>query len=235
MNTITILFIVTSHGMMGDKSEPTGIWFEELSTPYYAFTDAGYQVDIVSVSGGPVPIDPRSQLALGENPESVDRFLEDASAMTLIKDTKPIDQIDTSGYDAVFLPGGHGTMWDLPGSQALAEAVSKTLADGRVMAAVCHGPAGLVSATDSNGVPVVKGRKVAAFTNAEEDAVGLTDAVPFLLETRLKELGANVQIAPNFEAFAVVDDNLITGQNPASSEKVAKLVIEQLQKQKASK
>lgn len=229
MKTITILFIVTSHAMMGDTGEPTGLWFEELATPYYAFVDAGYEVKIASISGGSVPIDPRSQQPVGKNPASVDRFLQDELAMSAIKNTPGIASIDSSRYDAVFLPGGHGTVWDLPNNHTLATIVSQTLADGRVVAAVCHGPAGLVSAVDSNGESVVKGKRVAAFTNSEEAAVELTDAVPFLLETRLKELGATVVTAPDFQPHAIADGNLITRQNPASSEKVAELIIKALQ------
>lgn len=228
MKTLTILFVVTSHAMMGDTGQSTGIWFEELATPYYAFKDAGYDVQIASISGGAVPIDPNSQKTAGDNPASVDRFLSDQTAMLAINKTPAIGEVDTTGYAAVFLPGGHGTMWDLPESQELASVISSTLQDGRVVAAVCHGPAGLVSAVDGNGVPIVKGRTVSAFTNDEERAAGLTDTVPFLLETRLRALGANVQTAPNFEAFAVADGNLITGQNPASSQKVAELVVEHL-------
>ncbi len=228
MKTLTILFVVTSHAMMGDTGQSTGIWFEELATPYYAFKDAGYDVQIASISGGAVPIDPNSQKTAGDNPASVDRFLSDQTAMLAINKTPAIGEVDTTGYAAVFLPGGHGTMWDLPESQELASVISSTLQDGRVVAAVCHGPAGLVSAVDGNGVPIVKGRTVSAFTNDEERAAGLTDTVPFLLETRLRELGANLQTAPNFEAFAVADGNLITGQNPASSQKVAELVVEHL-------
>jgi len=229
MKTLTILFIVTSHAMMGSTNEPTGLWLEELSTPYYAFIEAGYEVEIVSVSGGEIPIDPRSVNEEGENPESVTRFLNDETAMKHAKNTKSIEGLDTSKYAAVFIPGGHGTMFDMPENETLANIVSSTLADDRIVAAVCHGPAALVSAVDENGTPIVKGKKIATFTNAEEDAVGLTDDMPFLLETRLKELGANVTTAPNFEAHSVVDGNLVTGQNPPSSEAAAKLVIKLLE------
>lgn len=228
MKNFAILFIVTSHATMGEKDKPTGVWLEELTTPYFVFKDVECEVQIVSINGGAIPIDPSSQQA--DNPPSVDRFLKDSDAMAAINNTPSIEEVNANEYAAVFLPGGHGTMWDLPGNKRLAEIVTETLEDKRVMSAVCHGPAGLVSAVGSNGDPVVKGRDVAAFTNSEEDAVGLTDAVPFLLESRLRELGANVITVPDFEAHAVADGNLITGQNPASSEKVAELVVEYLQK-----
>lgn len=227
-----ILFIVTSNSVMGNTGEPTGVWFEELATPYYQFIDAGYDVKIVSIIGGDIPIDPRSQDEIGKNPASVDRFLKDSDAMSKIKSTASIEGLDSSKYAAVFLPGGHGTMWDYPENENLANIVSKTLEGGGVVAAVCHGPAGLVLAKYSNGDSVVKGKTVAAFTNSEEAAVELTDEVPFLLETRLKELGANFSSVDDFQPHAVADGNLVTGQNPASSEKVAELVIEQLKKQK---
>lgn len=228
MNPLAILFIVTSHAFIGETGKSTGLWFEELTTPYYAFKDAGYSVEIASISGGAVPIDPTSQKELGDNPASVDRFLRDSQAMQALKNTTSIEKIDSTKYAAVFLPGGHGTMFDFPGNAKLASIVSSTFERGGVVAAVCHGPAGLLDAKDKNGNPIVQGRKVSAFTNAEEEAVNLTKEMPFLLETRLRELGANVETAPNFQPFAVADGNLITGQNPASSEKVAELVIEQL-------
>lgn len=232
MQSLVILFIVTSHALLGNSNEATGLWLEEFTTPYYAFIDAGYEVEIVSIKGGEVPVDPRSTQEAGENPVSVERFLKDRQAMEALKYTQPIDTVKTDKYAAVFLPGGHGTMWDLPDNKKLAKIISDTLADNRVVAAVCHGPAGLVSAVDDKGEPVVKNRKIAAFTNAEEKAAGLTDAVPFLLETRLRELGANFHKGPEFKSFAVSDNNLITGQNPASSEAVAKLVIQHLRQNK---
>lgn len=229
--TMTILFIVTSHAMIGHGGEPTGVWFEELSTPYYAFVDKGYSVRLASIDGGEIPIDPRSQQEDGSNPPSVERFLKDKVAMDKLHHSAAIENIDPSNFAAIFLPGGHGTMWDFSKSEVLASIVSDTLEDGRIVAAVCHGPAGLINAKDKEGNPVVKGKTIAAFTNEEEEAVGLTEKVPFLLESRLRELGANIQQAPKFEAIAVRDGNLITGQNPASSEKVAELVIEALKEQ----
>ena len=228
MTPLKILFVVTSAATMGAGGEPTGLWFEELATPYYAFVDQGAEVDIVSIAGGAVPIDPRSKKPKGENPASVDRFMEDKAASAKIADTKAIADIDTSGYDAVFLPGGHGTMWDLPTSKPLAATVVDYLDRGKVVAAVCHGPAGLVSAKFADGTPLVAGKRVAAFTNSEEVAAGLDKAIPFFLEDRLRELGAKVETAPNFKPLSIRDGNLITGQNPASSEGVAKLTLEAL-------
>jgi putative intracellular protease/amidase len=223
-----ILFIVTSHSFINTTDNPTGLWLEELAVPYYIFCEAGYDVDIVSIAGGKVPIDPKSLNKIGDNSPSVDRFLKDDKAMAKITNSHAIDSANTNIYDGIFLPGGHGTMWDLPENLNLASIVSDALIDNRIVAAVCHGPAGLLSAKFANGESVVKGRRVSAFTNEEEEAVGLTKEVPFLLETRLHDLGAIIEKAPNFQPFAVVDGNLITGQNPASSEKVARLVIDSL-------
>ena len=229
MNPLKILIVVTSHGAIDSTGETTGLWLEELTTPYYAFVDAGVAVTIASIDGGVVPIDPRSQQPIGENAASVDRFLEDEFTSTLLRNTPTVDSINSSQYNAVFLPGGHGTMWDLPHSQALATIISQAYAQNRVVAAVCHGPAGLISATKPDGSPLVAGHQISAFTNSEEDAVGLANAVPFMLETKLRELGANFQGVNNFEPFAVESGNLITGQNPASSLLVANKILAALQ------
>jgi len=225
MKNAKILFVVTSHSSLGTTDEKTGVWFEELAAPYYVFSDAGYEVHITSVAGGPVPIDPRSLQKEGTNPPSVDRFLQDSNAREKIRYTNSTATITATDYAAIFLPGGHGTMWDLPNSCDLARLINDFYVAGKPVAAVCHGPAGLTSVCKQDGDPLVKGLRVTGFTNAEEDAVGLTKIVPFLLESRLRELGAEVENAPNFEAHTVVDGNLVTGQNPASSVAAAKDVL----------
>lgn len=230
MKTIAILFIVTSHAIMGNTGEPTGVWLEELTTPYYEFIDAGYEVKIASVSGGNIPIDPRSTGEDQKSEPSVARYLEDETLQAAVKNTPSAGEIDASKYDAIFFPGGHGTMWDYPDNSELAKIITDALSDNRVVAAVCHGPAVLVGVQDENGDPLVKGRKVSTFTDSEERAVGLEDAVPFLLETRLRELGADVITADDFQALSVVDGTLVTGQNPASAKAVAADVIKLLQK-----
>lgn len=223
---IKILMILTSHASMGEPARPTGVWFEELSTPYYAFIDAGAQVDLASIAGGKIPVDPHSLEGDAKHVASVERFLQDLAAMGKLENSLNLDQISQEGYSAVFLPGGHGTMWDLPASTHLADLLSQTWANGKVVSAVCHGPAGLVNVKDISGKPLMAGRRVAAFSNTEEDAAGLSQVVPFMLETRLRELGADYQSGPDFEAFAIRDGKLVTGQNPASSEEVARLVLE---------
>lgn len=226
--SLKILMILTSQATMGAGGAPTGVWFEELSTPYYAFVDAGFEVEIASVAGGRIPIDPRSLPGSGETPSSVQRFVADERAMRKIADARPVDGLQAADYAAVFLPGGHGTMWDLPGSKPLAGLLGEAWAAGRVVAAVCHGPAGLINARDADGRPLVAGRRVSAFTNKEETAAGLAATVPFALETRLRELGARYESGPDFQAYAVRDGRLVTGQNPASSQAVAELVLEAL-------
>lgn len=143
-----------------------------------------------------------------------------------------MDLLSASAYSAVFLPGGHGTMWDLPESESLASLIGQAWGAGKVVAAVCHGPAGLVNARDENGKPLVAGRRVAAFTNTEEIAANMDKAVPFARETRIRELGAYYESGPDFQPFAVCDGRLVTGQNPASSEKVAELVLQALRESK---
>lgn len=223
---IKILIILTSHADVGDTGKTTGVWFEELATPYYEFVDAGATVDIVSVDGGKVPIDPGSLKPKGENEPSVERFLADRKAMDAIEASGKVSDIAPETYDAIFLPGGHGTMWDLPRSDALAALLSKAWSEGKVLAAVCHGPAGLVNVKDSDGKPLVSGRRVAGFSNSEEKAAGLDKVVPFLLESRLRELGGRYESGPDFQPFALQDGKLVTGQNPSSSQETARLTLE---------
>ena len=230
-----VAIIATSHGIMGDSGEATGVWLEEITTPYYAFVDAGIEVDVFSISGGAIPIDPRSLKPEGENEDSVERYLKDEGAQALFMDTPPVTSVDIVHYDAVFLPGGHGTMWDYPGSQELSAIVSSALQSDKVVGAVCHGPAGLVTARLDDGTSVVAGKRVAGFTNSEEEAVGLTEEVPFLLETRLRELGADYQSGPDFAPFAVRDGLLVTGQNPASAGETVRYVIQALEETRTVK
>ncbi len=224
--TIKILMILTSQSTMGVGGAPTGVWFEELTAPYYAFIDAGAEVEVASVAGGRIPIDPHSQKDAGSNPASVERFLKDAVAMHRMENSTPLATLSAANYDAIFLPGGHGTMWDLPHNAALARLLNAAWTSGKVIAAVCHGPAGLVSALDESGQPLVRGHRVSAFSNEEETMAGLSQTVPFALESALRNLGAKYESGPAFQPFAVRDDRLVTGQNPASSEEVARLTLE---------
>ncbi len=223
-----ILMIATSADRMTPGTDPTGVWLEELTTPYYAFRDAGAEVTLASIAGGAIPVDPRSVDGEEETDASVERYAKDSDLKGIVANTQAFTAIDPAPYDALFLPGGHGTMFDYPGSEALARIVERFDAEGKIVAAVCHGPAGLVSARKEDGTPFVAGRRLAAFTDSEERAVGLDAAVPFLLESRLKGLGAHHEAGPDFQPFALSDGNLITGQNPASAARTAELVMEAL-------
>lgn len=226
-----VLIITTSHSRMGDTDKTTGVWAEELAVPYYALTDAGLDVELGSPNGGPVPFDPASIKAPGQNDAIVERLLTDEAAQARMKNVKRVDQIDVSAFDAIFFPGGHGTMWDLPNDAGVTRAVETAFTDGKFIASVCHGAAGLVSAKRSDGRSIVNGKRVNAFTDAEETEVGLAQTVPFMLETRLRELGGRFEGAKNWQVFAIRDGQLITGQNPQSSALVVQQLIDALRSQ----
>ena len=218
------LIVLTSADQMGSAGRKTGFYWEELAVPYWALVDAGLTVDFASVAGGEPPADPTSDG--DDRPADVQRFMDDADAMAALKSTAAIDSVDASDYAVVFLPGGHGTMWDFAQTPAVGKAVASAYEAGAIVGSVCHGPAGLTEAYLSDGTPLVSGKRVNSFTNAEEEAVELTDVVPFSLETRLRERGALFERNPeNFGPHAVRDGRLITGQNPASSQKVADLLV----------
>jgi putative intracellular protease/amidase len=219
-----VLMIVTSHAKLGASEVKTGFWLEELAAPYWELREAGFTIDIASPLGGKPPADPKSE---SSEAATVKRFLDDPEAIAKLTSTKRLDET-LADYDAYFVVGGHGVMWDLAESAIVARLLGRAHDDGRVVAAVCHGPAALVGVKDAGGAPIVKGRRVAGFTNEEEDAVGLTGVVPFALETRLRELGGRYESGPRWGSFAVRDGKLVTGQNPQSSAAVAKLVVEAL-------
>lgn len=223
-----VLMIATSNTVMGTSGRPTGIWADELAVPYYQLADAGVEVVLASPLGGPITLDPGSLKPVGENDPLVDRFLADAMAQAKAKITYVAADMDASAFDAVFFPGGHGTMWDLPTDAGVTRAVEAAFAAGKLIASVCHGAAGLVTARRPDGESVVKGQRINSFTDAEEEAVGLSAIVPFHLETRLRALGANFEGAANWEPFAVTDGQFITGQNPQSSALVAQHVLKAL-------
>lgn len=217
----SVLMIVTSHARLGETDKPTGFWLEELAAPYAVFRDAGLRIDLASPAGGRPPADPKSETS---DAEPVRRFLGDPEAMAQLASTRRLADV-AEGYDAYFVVGGHGVMWDLATSPEAAALLGRAHDAGKVVAAVCHGPAALVGVRDAQGQPIVSGRRVAAFSNEEEDAVGLTGVVPFQLETRLRELGARYERGPKWSAFAVRDGKLVTGQNPQSSAETAREVL----------
>jgi putative intracellular protease/amidase len=221
-----IAIVLTSHGTLGDTGKPTGFHYEELAAPYWTFVDAGYAVDLASVQGGPPPHDPSS---LPDDPDaqpgSVARFRADAEACSKLSRTVPVAELDPGSYAGLFLAGGHGTMWDFPNDRELGRVLSAAHGQGRILAAVCHGPAGLIAAARPDGSPLIRGVRLNAFTDAEERQVGLADTVPFLLESRLKQLGARFEKSSPFRGCAVHDQGFVTGQNPRSSRAVAERML----------
>lgn len=214
--------IVTSHSSI-NAQRSTGVWFDEFAAPYAIFKSQGYDVTVASPKGGQTPIDP------GSLPDEGGR-LEHAEALRMLETTQAISSIDPNEFDALFLPGGHGTMFDLP-SEAVGRVVGMFADEGKVIAAVCHGPAGLVGARRADNTPVVRGQRVTAFTNDEEAAAKLTDAMPFLLQDRLAELGASFVPSPMWSDHIVIDGKLVTGQNPQSAVSTARAVVSLLEGQ----
>ncbi|WP_411360919.1 type 1 glutamine amidotransferase domain-containing protein [Pseudidiomarina sp. YC-516-91] len=222
-----ILMVLTSHDQLGDSGHKTGFWAEEFAAPYYLFKDAGAEITLASPHGGQPPIDPNSEQADAQTNATV-RLYEDEDAMGQLATTLKLTEVKADDFDAIFYPGGHGPLWDLVNNELSLQLIEKFWRQGKPVAAVCHAPAVLVNAKDQHGESLVKGRKVSGFTNSEEAAVGLTEVVPFLLEDKLKSLGADYQKVDDWAPLAVVDGQLITGQNPASSEKVARELLTKL-------
>ncbi len=224
-----VLFILTSADKIGKENKPTGFWYEELTIPYYELIDKGFQVDFASPNGGKPPYDPNS-LAADIYPVSVERFLKDVKVQQQFQHSHKISRVNFDRYQAVFFPGGHGAVVDLPKDKDLAEKLGAFFEKGKIVAAVCHGPGALISARKSDGKSILYERKVSCFTNTEEEKTHLKDDVPFLLEDKVVDCGARFERGEDFEEFAVRDRNLITGQNPASSRKVAELLVGALRK-----
>ncbi|MED1205797.1 type 1 glutamine amidotransferase domain-containing protein [Heyndrickxia acidicola] len=215
-----ILMVVTTADKMNEDHE-TGLWLSEFGEAYVEFDKLGYDITVASPLGGKAPVDERS--LQGDDPQEV---LDTAK---YLENTVKLDEInDVSKFDAIFLPGGHGTMFDMPENDKLQAIIRDLYESGKVVAAVCHGPAGLVGVKLSDGTPLVKGKTVTSFTDAEEKETTLDQYMPFLLESRLRELGANFEAASNWSDHLEVDGNLITGQNPQSTISVAKAVTKQL-------
>jgi putative intracellular protease/amidase len=208
------LFVLTSHGDLGGL-RPTGYFVGEAAHPWRVLRDAGVQVDLASIAGGSPPQDGRDT-----GDEVQNAFLADPRISAQLADTRPLRDIDPSDYDAVLYVGGHGTMWDFPNDPDVARVGRQVYEHGGVVAAVCHGPSALVGMTLSDGTPLVAGKDVAGFSNAEEEAVRLTEVVPFLLEDALRDLGARYSSGPTFTEHVAVADRLVTGQNPQSAAEV---------------
>jgi putative intracellular protease/amidase len=222
-----ILMVLTSHDRLGDTGKKTGFWLEEFAAPYYVFRDAGAQITLASPKGGQPPLDPKSD-APDAQTDATRRFRQDAQAQAALAGTEQLSTLNADDYDAVFYPGGHGPLWDLAEERASVDLIAAMHAAGKPVALVCHAPGALKNVKTQDGTPLVKGRKVTGFSDSEEAAVGLTDVVPFLLEDELKKCGGLYSKGPDWQSYTQVDDNLITGQNPASSEAAARLVLKRL-------
>lgn len=225
-----VLIVLPSHDQLGNTGQKTGFWLEEFTDPYYKFIDSGYEVTIASPRGGKPPVDPKS-IQKENQSESTQRFERDKSAQVKLENTLVLSQVSANDYDTLFLPGGHGPMWDLSSDENMKKIVEDFYSDKKIVSAVCHGPAGLLQATDRNGNSILKGKKITGFTNNEESAVGLTKTVPFSLENRMKELGGKFEKGQDFKPFVISDGQLITGQNPKSALPAAEKVIEILGKE----
>jgi putative intracellular protease/amidase len=219
-----VLMVLTSHDRLGNTGQKTGFWLEEFAAPYYILTDAGLDVTLASPKGGQPPLDPKSDDPASQT-EAMRRFKGDKEAQGALARTIKLSEIAPNDYDAVFYPGGHGPLWDLSEDRDSIKLIEATYAAGKPVAAVCHGPAALRRAKAPDGSPVVRAKSVTGFTNTEEAAVKLTDVVPFLVEDMLKENGGEFSRAPDWQPHAVTDGNLITGQNPASSESTARALV----------
>ncbi len=229
--------VLTNHGSLGDTGKDTGFYLSEAAHPHEVFTKAGYEVVFASPDGGFAPVDPKSLKDPDEASSAfLKKFVSDHADSKGIKDTLALGKLKASDYRGIFFAGGHGTMWDFRKNAELQKMTSTMFEQGATVGAVCHGPAALINVVLSDGEPLVKGRKVAGFTNREEEAVGLTKVVPYLLETELKKKGAEFAgNSENFKSQAVRDGQLVTGQNPASATATAELFVEALKDSKAPK
>lgn len=217
----TILLVCTSHADLGNTGNKTGFWMEELTAPYYTFKEAGYNVVIASPKGGQPPIDPGSQAKDMQGP-SVAKFDADEQALSaLASSIKLSEVVDIKAYSGVFLAGGHGTMWDFPQNPDIGRILAQAVAKNKAIGAVCHGVAGLLA----GDLPELKSKNVAGFSNEEEKAVGLTEVVPFLLETKLEDAGFKYSHGAIFSPHVITDGLLVTGQNPVSSQATAEALI----------
>lgn len=214
-----ILIVVTNADRLADGTQ-TGVWLEEFAVPYIIFKDTGYEITVASINGGKSPID---EISLScSNPMEWDEAAKN------LENTEKLSDVDYENYDVIFFPGGHGPMFDIAENELVAKVVSHFYNTGKVTSAVCHGPAGLINGKTPDGEPIVKGKRLTSFTNKEEHIQKRDELIPFLLETRLEELGAEFEEVKPWQEHVVVDGNLITGQNPASAIAVAEKVVERL-------
>jgi putative intracellular protease/amidase len=219
-----ILMVLTSHDKLGDTGNKTGFWLEEFAAPYYVFKDAGAEITLASPKGGQPPLDPSSD-ADDAQTDATKRFKGDDAAQKDLANTAVLSKVSAEGFDAIFYPGGHGPLWDLAEDSDSAALIETFASSDRPVGAVCHAPAVFRHTKGADGKPLVSGKTVTGFTNTEEEGVGLTDVVPFLVEDMLKKNGGDYCKGDDWASFVVVDGKLVTGQNPASSEEAAKKLL----------
>ena len=222
-----ILIVLTSHDTLGDTGKKTGFWLVELAAPYYSFVDAGAELILASPAGGQPPLDPKSNEPDAQT-ETTKRFEADEVAMQQLANTHKLSEVLNQDFDAVFYPGGHGPLWDLAEDQNSISLIEQTLQANKPVALVCHAPGVLRDVQDAEGRSIVEGKSVTGFSNSEEDGVGLTDIVPFLVEDMLKEKGGQYSKAEDWQVYVQEDGLLITGQNPASSAATAEALLKLL-------
>ncbi len=230
---MNILIVLTSHDTLGNTGRKTGFWLEELAAPYYVFKAAGAKLTLASPKGGQPPLDPKSNEPDFQT-DDTRRFEEDAEAKAALANTVPLHSVSQQAFDAVFYPGGHGPLWDLAEDKHSISLIETTLNAGKPVALVCHAPGVLRHTKKTDGSPLVAGKKVTGFTNSEEEAVQLTNVVPFLVEDELKKLGGNYTKGDDWQSYVLQDGLLITGQNPASSAEAAATLVQLLQGKSAS-
>ncbi|WP_240140218.1 type 1 glutamine amidotransferase domain-containing protein [Streptomyces sp. MUM 178J] len=222
-----VLIVLTSHDELGDTGRKTGFWLEELAAPYYRFKEAGAQLVLASPKGGQPPLDPKSN-EVGFQTDDTRRFEADPEATKALANTVRLDSVSADDFDAVFYPGGHGPLWDLAEDSVSARLIETTLRSGKPVGLVCHAPGVLRHTVNEDGTPLVRGKNVTGFANTEEEAVQLTDVVPFLVEDELTGLGGVYSKTDDWQPYVIEDGLLITGQNPASSAPAAGALIELL-------
>lgn len=219
-----VLIVLTSHDQLGNTGRKTGFWLEELAAPYYTFKDAGADIVLASPQGGQPPLDPKSNEPSFQT-EFTHRFEADAAANEQLANTVRLDSVSQADFDTVFYPGGHGPLWDLAEDGNSISLIESFIEAGKPVALVCHAPGVLRHVKSSDGKPLVAGKQITGFTNTEEDGVGLTDVVPFLVEDELKAKGGVYSKGPDWGSYVVTDGLLITGQNPASSLEAAAVLM----------
>ena len=222
-----ILMVLTSHSALGDTGKKTGFWLEEFAAPYYVFFDAGVEITLASPQGGQPPLDPKSDASDAQT-DATRRFKKDQAAQNALAHTHKLAEVSAADFDGVFYPGGHGPLWDLADDRASIALIEQMLDAGKPVAAVCHAPAVLRHPKTPDGQSVVSGKQVTGFTNTEEEASGLTDVVPFLVEDMLKDNGGQYSKAGDWEPHVLTDGLLITGQNPASSYPAAEALLKKI-------